>query len=722
MVVIDIIPHLLLSGWLAFVSQWPPLQHAGFAFSAALTFPLTLLALSLILSGRSVRHAAALWLPIVAYLVILEPRTACDTLTGLYWLALGPGVGWFFGVGLGLFLRNTLTARRGHYGGWVAGASLVLLSCLATAARLYMHPQMRVLDPFFGTWHGPIYEEYVPLDQTTVVYRVAVFGLAAALWLCANPGPLRQRPLMLIAVLLSGFYSIYPSHHLMDREDLGRVLSQSVYKDGVTVRFSTKTGRSRALRLLEQGLFERDSVAVRVGAPPDAKVTIWWYPSAGVKRQLIGAGGVLIARPWQNEIHLNQGVIPDPYLRHEMVHVIAGQTVDNLFRVPLAGLLPSSALIEGYAVLHGPHDQALSLHGSAAALLARRQLPSAQALFSGAFVFGHGRRTYRAAGSLLRFIEARHGAEVLRRAYSSGKLEGIDLAQIDQEWRAMLAKRPAEPDARRVMLRHYAGRPAALRPCPVAVQAAWRKAQSKRLDNDEDRHQAYRKIMALDGSCRALASLADRHYRKREPVPRRALEDEMLARGVSARSAGRIFARRADEQLSAGDHRGAQEHLLRALAAAPPLPEYRGLLVRWMARSHPAVARAVAAYLDPRSRRQLDTLIRPVERAWSNAPASAQPALAYLLLRYRGNRGDFAAAEAWLRRAAPLPHTLRVETDRYSAELAERAKQPCLAAQRWRRVAQQIPGEADLLPQRLGWLRWRYPGERCAALAKAGAP
>ena len=134
------------------------------------------------------------------------------------------------------------------------------------------------------------------------------------------------------------------------------------------------------------------------GAPePPEKVTIWLYPDADSKRRLMGARHVLIARPWQNEIHLHPTRSPDPHLRHELIHALLAHQSDNFLGVPL-NPLPNPALIEGLAVYLGPGISRMSLHQAAAALHRRGRLPSLSELLGLRFSLAQGRTAYRAAG------------------------------------------------------------------------------------------------------------------------------------------------------------------------------------------------------------------------------------------------------------------------------------------------------------------------------------
>ena len=100
----------------------------------------------------------------------------------------------------------------------------------------------------------------------------------------------------------------------------------------------------------------------------------------------------------------------------------------------------------------------------------------------------------------------------------------------------------------------------------------------------------------------------------------------------------------------------------------------------------------------------------------------AAAAVAYLLMRYYGNRGEVGATELWGLRAQPLPPTLAKETEHYLAQQAERLKNPCLAARRWRSLSQHHVAVRDRLGEHLARLRFHFPEATCVVLASPQTP
>lgn len=699
---------------LLLAAQLPAMRHLGYPLAVVTTAPAFVFGVITASNALPAWRAAGLaWL---LYALGVEPIWGCDTLGGLTWTLLGPITGAALGLGVGRTLRYRLGLASWRYGAAIAG--LIVLDLVALAWRLYDQPQVMVLDPIIGYIHGPIYDDWVPIEGPVVTGRLLTLAAAAGL---AVLSVRRTRRALDLALALSAVWCL-TFDALPNRGDLERALPRAIERSGFTVRFAPSQARPARRIAAEAEAHVADLSTLIYGAPePPEKVTIWLYPDADSKRRLMGARHVLIARPWQNEIHLHPTRSPDPHLRHELIHALLAHQSDNFLGVPL-NPLPNPALIEGLAVYLGPGISRMSLHQAAAALHRRGRLPSLSELLGLRFSLAQGRTAYRAAGSLMKFVADRYGFDRLLTAYHGGSLEaaGLDSAQVGREWLTLLEETPEPEQARRSLLRLYARQPLLKRSCPNEVEEAWRHAQRSGERSNDEVEADYRAVMALSGDCRPLGSLADRYHRRGDAKARRRIEDELIQRGLSSAQAATLFERRADEAIAAADVAAASAHLRRALAAAPAEHRYRGLLVRALTEEHPELVRAVAPYLTTGA--GAEAVSARLASAYPQLPAPAAAAAAYLLMRYHGNRGDFEQLELWGLRAQPLPRTLSLETERYLAQRAEAHNKPCLAAARWRSLAQHQPAVADRLAEHLARLRFRAPDALCRDLASAGTP
>jgi hypothetical protein len=187
-------------------------------------------------------------------------------------------------------------------------------------------------------------------------------------------------------------------------------------------------------------------------------VTVYRFSSAQSKKDLVGAGGTLYAKPWMREIYVQAERFPAPRLRHELAHVFASGFGDPVFGVSLAWrwrgplLVPQlgMGLIEGVAEAadFGDPDGRATLHQQARAMIALGQAPSLARVMGVGFSAESGARAYVLAGSFCRFLFDRFGADKLRAAYrSAGDFQavyGLPLAELEKSWLAFLETQPLD--------------------------------------------------------------------------------------------------------------------------------------------------------------------------------------------------------------------------------------------------------------------------------------
>jgi hypothetical protein len=323
----------------------------------------------------------------------------------------------------------------------------------------------------------------------------------------------------------------------------------------------------------------------------------------------------------------------------------------------------------------------------------------------------------------MRYIADTRGIETVLHAYEAGSLDaaGLNSQALTTSWRAHLDTVADPPQARRNLLRAYAGEAVLDRPCPMAVEAAWRFAQRPNSGRDGAAIEAdYRAIMGLQGNCLALASLADRLHRRGRVEDARRIEDEMLQRGLPPTTAARLFVRRGDVATAKNDAGTAAELYRRALAAAPREHIYRALLVRRLLLDTPELAKVVFPYIT--SGKKGGAASAALQHSYPRLSQGAAAAAAYLLMRWHGNQRRPEAAELWGQRARPLSRTLEHETRRYLAALAQRSDRPCQAIRRWNAVAAQQPAFADRLPELIAAVKFHHPKAECDGLEMRALP
>jgi hypothetical protein len=224
-----------------------------------------------------------------------------------------------------------------------------------------------------------------------------------------------------------------------------RALSGWTRTDNVEVRFAPD-GRAaqQAGRLAADAEWDFQLASALMKLDQPAPVTLWVYESEEEMRRLTGARDFLFALPWRREVHTLLSGRTAAALRHELVHVLAGDWARQPLRITW-----NQALLEGTAeaiaayVYCGDEFQK-----TAAAALAAGRMPAATELFSRTgFAWGRLslRNSYRLASSFVGFLIERYGVEPLSRAYGGASWReafGKNLKTLDREWRSRLEQIP----------------------------------------------------------------------------------------------------------------------------------------------------------------------------------------------------------------------------------------------------------------------------------------
>jgi hypothetical protein len=414
---------------------------------------------------------ASLVLPLLLSLANAWRVRNCSLGAGLAFFALLPVCTAAFAAGTGAALASAIPGRRS---GRLAAFALPGLSVLWTLARLYRDPAVFAFDPFGGFFPGPIYDEALRPPLRLVWFRLAnLTWLAAAIalahCLCRDsPRGLRSWPRVLVALALvaasvgwfeaRGTLGFHVQH-----ADLARILARETRSPHFILRTDPTAESDTDIDLAQQDLeFRYQQLARILGVEPALPVTVYRFPSAAAKKDVVGAANTLYAKPWTREIFVQTDRFPAQRLRHELAHIFASAFGDRLFGVSLAwrfvGPLPwptlASGLVEGIAEaadFDNPDGRATT-HQEAAAMLALGKAPELRRALGAGFTFESGPRAYTIAGSFCRFLLDAFGAAKLRALYrSAGNFEfvyGRDLASLEKDWQAFLAALPPDESSR----------------------------------------------------------------------------------------------------------------------------------------------------------------------------------------------------------------------------------------------------------------------------------
>lgn len=570
----------------------------------------------------------------------------CDPLSGLRFVALGPGLGLVLaslvGVALGCSLR-----RRGV--AIALAVAVPLLEVARTALRFIDSPAVFAYGHFFGYFPGTFYDRKVDVPDAWLSHRLLGAAIALGLWalLTAARDPstgkpsaarLSGHPLLLAVGVALGVASVliardaHALNHTTSAAFITEQLGLVIDAPRCRAVLPRELRRGEAARIAEDCEFRISQLERLLGVHESERITAFFFRSPSEKRKLMGAARVYIAKPWRREVYLQLSEFPHPVLAHELAHVVARHATDGPFGVPgrLGGLIPEPTLVEGMAVALEPHARdELTAHQWAKAAQQEKLAPSLSALFGVRFFGANQALAYTLTGSFLRFVLETRGADALRKVYASGDVEralGKPLAELERAWRAYLAGVPL-PERAAALAHLRFERPGVLsQVCPHLVEELEGELGAALSAGDLTRAvDKCRAVLAIDrhdtgtratllallaqlgdagGAQAELATLADREH---APTP-------TLARARTAL---------ADAAFLRGDYDAAASAYRALLGEPQPEPDLRQLEVKLLALEAGEPARGVLRELmvgepfrsqDPRTAMHLIGELAPLRR------------------------------------------------------------------------------------------------------------
>lgn len=462
----------------------------------------------------------------------------CRPSQGLLWLLLLAGGNLALGLSLGFCVSRLAKLRASGLPGflpWLLPPLVWVASLGAILWGLYQNPQISVYSAWFGYWPGSIYDENLAIHPALLGSRL--FGLALAalglslsqighnlgFWRWRQPSKLPWS-LFLSLMACLGLWLLGPSQGWrQDRRSLVRIMPERLRAPGIRIHAEPSLPEAGLLALLEAVQTDMRELEAFFGAPPQGRFTIFVYPNARRKGELIGGQYTQLARPWQREIHINGLRLPHPVLKHELAHLFAADYAGGPLKLPSRfGILPEMGLIEGLAVAADWPKDPKGLQNPtrlSAAMQRLGLLPKLDRLLSlWGFWSESSSRAYTAAGAWMHDLGDHFGQAALLRFYRDGDAEaafGQPLARLIQDWEARLASMPLSELELAEARRRFEPGSVFERSCPHEAarlrSLAWRALQKGALPEAKAHFEALSRFIKGDpGPHLALA----RAYRK----------------------------------------------------------------------------------------------------------------------------------------------------------------------------------------------------------------
>ena len=350
---------------------------------------------------RSIGAGLAIWAIPTAILALNALRVRqCAPGEGLAFVALGPAVGCALAGCVGVWVGGVLNHRR--LAPWIA-AAIPIGGTLLGLWTFYATPAVHLFGAFAGYFPGAIYDDLVRLPARYLTYRssivVAVLALAVlfdALW-DADAGVLDWRGRAtsrvgtvlgtagVLVIVMASYWHGDTLGHWVSKDYVVERLGKTEKGQHCVVHMPRETPPEDAQRLLEDCDFQVARTRALVGVRADDPITAYFFRNQHEKKDLIGIGRTLIAKPWRREVYLQMARWPHPVLGHEVVHAVLSEAGRGPFAVAATwgGLIPNPGIIEGAAVaLAWDIRDDLDPDQWSRIMVDREELPAADALMS----------------------------------------------------------------------------------------------------------------------------------------------------------------------------------------------------------------------------------------------------------------------------------------------------------------------------------------------------
>lgn len=417
---------------------------------------------------RAARRAfPAMILPLAAPFVLLLGNAAfvknCAIGEGIGFFLLLPVVTAVFATSLAFFCAVHYARPRLVY------FLLMALSLVYAGALGYWTPAVFSYNFFYGYFPGFTYDEGMRITQPLLSFRVATIGLAGVLlWLgyllvinTNRSMSVRQKGLALLRAMAGPGQRVFSLSVLalgvilvVFRCELGYEADASFIRGRLGGEYDTEhfaiyypAGLYSAddlRRIADEHEFRFAQLVAALQTKNPGRIESYIYPSASVKKQLIGAGSTNIAKPWLHQVHITAQSL-QATLRHELTHVVAGA-----YGVPVVHASPRMGLTEGLPMALEAVYGSRSLHTYAAAMMQQGIAPDITGLMSSwGFAVQSPSVSYVLAGSFCRFLIDRYGIGKLMIMYGNADWKeqyGRPLSLLIADWKAYLGDEEVTPE------------------------------------------------------------------------------------------------------------------------------------------------------------------------------------------------------------------------------------------------------------------------------------
>ncbi len=366
----------------------------------------------------------------------------CYIKEGTVFFLLIPAVTVFFSTSLGL-LTGFVVKRRG----FLLGALILLAIIFYSLWKLYSGLSLFLYNPVIGFFPGPLYDESVPVTQTLVIYRAItiLWGVFLLLLLKVMNGISFQRArawdfislaVVALALIISYSYQNNIGFSYSRAYVTEHILPGSLETENFVIYYDPGSPEAEYIELIAQDhewRYKQLSQYLNLGK--GAKIRSYIYPDIDTRKKIVGAGETTIANPVHKEIHMIYNSFPHPILKHELVHVMAGDFGTDYLKIS-----PKIGLLEGLAVAVDWNGGAYTRHQYSKSMIEKNMAPDIEDIIGFGFWYAPPQVSYTLMGSFSKYLIDTYGIEDFKTLYRTGgfSVYGKSLGELSAEWQQFL--------------------------------------------------------------------------------------------------------------------------------------------------------------------------------------------------------------------------------------------------------------------------------------------
>ncbi len=375
-------------------------------------------------------YKSYIYLVIPVIIQLFTIKNLCDPFKGVFFYLLIPVTTLFLIYHLLKILNKHILKR--YY-------LIILLSLFGELYLLYSQPQIFFYNSFWGYFQGSLYDVNFSISKPLIWLSVfkTINGVILSKYLLDKH--------LLRAFLILSSVIIY-----FDQANLGLISTHKSIQEALGGHYKTKhfniyysanSNIRKKIKLIasehEMRLSELEKM---YNIKWNTKIDSYIFESSEQKKQLMGAGNTLIAKPWLEEIYINySSQFPHPHLKHELSHVIASEFSKRWLHIPMKfGIIPQMGIVEGFAVSSEDEKGELTLFEKMAILKKINKFPPLEKMVSFDDFWSYNSYfAYQTVGGFLKFLKIKCGVEKIKILYqkeSFQKAYNKDILQLKTEY------------------------------------------------------------------------------------------------------------------------------------------------------------------------------------------------------------------------------------------------------------------------------------------------